>query len=52
VVRGGGRIVLLTAERAVLERIARKQRGLIVERQVRVIVRGVDAWAVVWRKTD
>jgi tRNA G10 N-methylase Trm11 len=47
-----GRIVLLTAERAVLERVARKLRGLAIERQMALVVRGADAWAVVLRKTD
>ncbi|MEX1253376.1 MAG: methyltransferase domain-containing protein [Dehalococcoidia bacterium] len=52
VARAGGRIAVLTAERAVLERIARKQRGLTVERKLAVVVRGADAWAFVFRKTD
>jgi tRNA (guanine6-N2)-methyltransferase len=50
VVRGGGRIVLLTADLRVLERVARKQRGLTVERRVHVVVRGAVAWAVALRK--
>jgi 23S rRNA G2445 N2-methylase RlmL len=52
VVRPRGRIVLLTAERAVLERVARRQGGLALEQRVGLIVRGADAWALVWRKTD
>ncbi len=46
-----GRIVLLTAQPALLDRPAREHR-LVVEQRVRVVVRGAGAWIVVLRQPD
>ncbi len=51
VVGAGGRIALLTAERTLLERLLRRQRGLVVEKRLSVVVRGADAWIFVLRRT-
>lgn len=50
VVKSGGRLALLTSERAALERLVRRRRGLVMERRLRVTVRGTDAWLFALRK--
>ncbi len=52
VVRGGDRIALLTSERGIIERLLRGRRDLAIERRLRVIVRGTDAWMMALQKLD
>jgi 23S rRNA G2445 N2-methylase RlmL len=47
VVRSGGRIALLTSEGRLLEHLVRRRRGSVMERRLRVTVRGTDAWLFV-----
>ena len=52
IVRGSGRIALLTSEHRLLERLVRRQRGLEVERRLQLVVRGMDAWLFVLRRVS
>lgn len=52
VLRPRGRVVLLVADRPLVERLAREVGGYAVERTVRIVVKGADAWLIALRKLD
>ncbi|MEX0785028.1 MAG: methyltransferase domain-containing protein [Dehalococcoidia bacterium] len=52
VLRPRGRVALLVADRQLVERLAREVGGYAVERSVRIVVKGADAWLIALRKRD